>query len=302
MGFRYGFLTNQLVLAGMTDVEQLSLFCKQSGFETIEVGPTLPLDESVFETFARNGVAVSDLIYCRNTQAADPEVSAQHIAGIRERIEWAGRYGIPMVTTSAGYRREPPGSETYDRYQAIRALPADSIDGWVDIFGPLVDLAERNGVRLAIENCPLMQNWAISPELWSSLFERLGSPLLGLVYDPSHLVWQFIDCYAPLAEFAPRIFAVHAKDTRLDQERLQRTGILTDFSWWSYAIPGRGEIDWLRFMEALIRIGFTGPVTIEHEDPDFAENLADVKAGIVLGLRNLRSAERQVRSRTVAPT
>lgn len=300
--FRYGFLTNQLVEVGMRDPEDLSVFCRDNGFSSIELGPTLELTPPLFETLIRHGIAISDLIYCRNTQAADPAATDLHVNGIRERIEWASRYGIPMVTTSGGYRSDAPGKETYDRYQAIRALPSDSVDGWVDVFGPLVDLAEKRGVRLAFENCPLMQNWAISPVMWRQMFARLDSPLVGLVYDPSHLIWQFIEPYGPIHEFSSRIFAIHAKDTVVDRARLRETGILTDFSWWRYVIPGGGEIDWPRFLRALIEVDFSGPITIEHEDAAFTGSVDDVKDGIIKGLRHLISSERQVRSQLPAPT
>ncbi len=115
----------------------------------------------------------------------------------------------------------------------------------------LVEQAEKNNVRLCFENCPLMGNIAISPVMWKKLFERLPSDHLGLAYDPSHLVWEMIDPYTPLLEFKDKIFHVHAKDTAIDRVKLARTGILTDFSWWSYRIPGRGELDWRQLLGQL---------------------------------------------------
>ena len=226
-----------------------------------------------------------------------PPTGRPVLENLRRRIDWAHRFAIPMVTTSAGYPAQPEGRQAYDSYEAIRPLPAAAFEEWARVFEPLVELAERKNVDLAFENCPLMQNWAIAPDLWAMMFDRLGSRRLGLVYDPSHLIWLMIDPYAPVTEFADRIFAVHAKDAHVDRERLARTGILADFSWWQYRIPGRGDLDWTRFMERLLAIGFDGPITIEHEDADFADTPDAVKGGMLEGLAHLREAERRARAR-----
>lgn len=300
-GFRYGFLTNQLVDVGISDADEMCDFWSEGGFDTLEIGPTFDLSDEALRSFESRGVKISDLIYCRNTLAADTSDRETVLEKLRQRIDWADRFGIPMVTTSAGFPGRSDNKQTYDRYEAIRPLPAAAIDEWVRVFTPLVELAEAKSVKLAFENCPLMQNWAIAPDLWASMFERIDSKQLGLVYDPSHLLWQMIDPYEPLEEFADRIFAIHAKDTQIDHERLARCGILSDFSWWSYRIPGRGQLDWSRFMGKLLDIGFDGPITIEHEDAGFSGSAKDVKAGILQGLAHLRHAEKQARSRRAKP-
>lgn len=299
--FCYGFLTNQLVEVGVADADSICDFWSEGAFDTLEIGPTFDLSDEALRTFERRGVAISDLIYCRNTLAANPVDREIVLKKLSQRIEWAHHFGIPMVTTSAGIAGVTGTKQNYDRYEAIRPLPAASIEEWVRIFAPLVELAERKGINIAIENCPLMQNWAIAPDLWASMFDRLDSSRLGLVYDPSHLIWLMVDPYAPLAEFAGRIFAIHAKDTHIDTKRLARVGILSDFSWWSYRIPGRGDIDWTRFMGVLMHIEFSGPITIEHEDADFADTADDVKAGILQGLAHLREAESKARAKRAWP-
>ena len=56
---------------------------------------------------------------------------------------------------------------------------------------------------------------------------------------------------------------------------------MTDFSWWTYRIPGRGEIDWSRMLGELKKIGYSGTVSIEHEDKDYEGTLEAVERGIV---------------------
>ena len=294
---KIGFLTNALVEQArrsgsdaFSTLPQVADWAAAHGFTDLECGPMLPLDRAAYEQVLGEGrIGISALIYCRNYLSTDPEEAAQHLAALRERIEFAGALGIDKVVTSTGidksvveglYDRDPA---LRDRGNLIRRIPAQSLDRVVDLFGPLVELAQKNNVRLCFENCPLMGNIAISPVLWKKIFERLPSDHLGLAYDPSHLVWEMIDPYTPLLEFKDKIFHVHAKDTAIDRVKLARTGILTDFSWWSYRIPGRGELDWRQLLGQLIAEGYDGTISLEHEDAAYEGSVEAVENGLLDG-------------------
>lgn len=294
---KIGFLTNALVEQArrsgsdaFSTLPQVADWAAAHGFTDLECGPMLPLDRAAYEQVLGEGkIGISALIYCRNYLSTDPEEAAQHLAALRERIEFAGALGIDKVVTSTGidksvveglYDRDP---DLRDRGNLIRRIPAQSLDRVVDLFGPLVELAEKNNVRLCFENCPLMGNIAISPVMWKKIFERLPSDHLGLAYDPSHLVWEMIDPYTPLLEFKDKIFHVHAKDTAIDRVKLARTGILTDFSWWSYRIPGRGELDWRQLLGQLIAEGYDGTISLEHEDAAYEGSVEAVENGLLDG-------------------
>ena len=294
---KIGFLTNALVEQArrsgsdaFSTLPQVADWAAAHGFTDLECGPMLPLDRAAYEQVLGEGkIGISALIYCRNYLSTDPEEAAQHLAALRERIVFAGALGIDKVVTSTGidksvveglYDRDPA---LRDRGNLIRRIPAQSLDRVVDLFGPLVELAEKNNVRLCFENCPLMGNIAISPVMWKKLFERLPSDHLGLAYDPSHLVWEMIDPYTPLLEFKDKIFHVHAKDTAIDRVKLARTGILTDFSWWSYRIPGRGELDWRQLLGQLTAEGYDGTLSLEHEDAAYEGSVEAVENGLLDG-------------------
>lgn len=294
---KIGFLTNALVEQArrsgsdaFSTLPQVADWAAAHGFTDLECGPMLPLDRAAYEQVLGEGkIGISALIYCRNYLSTDPEEAARHLAALRERIEFAGALGIDKVVTSTGidksvveglYDRDPA---LRDRGNLIRRIPAQSLDRVVDLFGPLVELAEKNNVRLCFENCPLMGNIAISPVMWKKIFERLPSDHLGLAYDPSHLVWEMIDPYTPLLEFKDKIFHVHAKDTAIDRVKLARTGILTDFSWWSYRIPGRGELDWRQLLGQLIAEGYDGTISLEHEDAAYEGSVEAVENGLLDG-------------------
>lgn len=298
---KIGFLTNALVeqarrsgLNTFQTLDEVAAWAADHGFTDLECGPMLPLDRAAYERVLGEGrIAITALIYCRNYLSTDPEEAATHLAELKKRIEFAGALGIDKVVTSTGidkrieegiYDRDP---NVKDRGNMIRRIPVRSLDQVVDLYGPLLELAEKNNVRLCLENCPLMGNIAISPVMWRRLFQRLDSDKLGLAYDPSHLVWEMIDPYAPLDEFKDKIFHVHAKDAAIDRARLAETGILTDFSWWSYRIPGRGELDWKKLLSKLKANGYTGTISLEHEDAAYEGTLPAVEQGLLDGKAHL---------------
>lgn len=103
----------------------------------------------------------------------------------------------------------------------------------METFASIVEYAEKKNVKLAFENCPLMGNIAISPVMWREILKRLDSKMVGLAYDPSHLVWQFIDPYAPVAEFGDRINKRRAVEGVRDSDRFQLVELPDSGPWTS---------------------------------------------------------------------
>jgi sugar phosphate isomerase/epimerase len=164
----------------------------------------------------------------------------------------------------------------------------------LDVWRPLVTWAEEHGVRIGIENCPMLftadewpggKNLAFSPAIWRRMFADIPSPHFGLNYDPSHLVWQQIDHVQPLAEFAARIVHVHLKDALVQLDRLNDVGILaTPLEYHCPKLPGRGAIQWPQFFAALKSAGYRGPGCIEVEDRDFEGSLEARQQALRLSL------------------
>jgi sugar phosphate isomerase/epimerase len=161
---------------------------------------------------------------------------------------------------------------------------------FLKVWKPLVKFAEDQGVRIGIENCPMLftndewpggKNLATTPAIWRRMFEAIPSPIFGLNFDPSHLVWQQIDYVKPLREFAGRLFHVHAKDVRIDKDRLDEVGILaTPLLYHCPKLPGLGEVDWGRLLSVLGDVGYRGPVCIEVEDRAYEATLETRKAAL----------------------
>ncbi len=230
-------------------------------------------------------VAISALGYYPNLLSpieAEAEVALSHL---KQVIRAASALGIRTVNTFAGRDWRRSIDDNWSRF--------------VEIWHPLIAFAEESSVRIGIENCPMYftqdewpsgKNLAISPAIWRRMFAEIPSPSLGLNYDPSHLVWQQMDYLKPMTEFASRLFHVHAKDVRIDRERLDSVGILaTPLEYHSPKLPGLGEIDWGRFFSVLGDAGYEGAVCIEAEDRAYEKSLETRKAALRQSARYLRN-------------
>src|SRR3954454_11874017 len=168
-----------------------------------------------------HGVAVSGLGYYPNPLDPDPAHREQVAGHLRLVIAAAARLGVGVVNTFVG--RDWHRSVD-DNWPAVRAL-----------WPGLVREAEAAGVRIGIENCPMLfspdewpggKNLAASPAVWRRMFADVPSPAWGLNFDPSHLVLQHIDPARAVREFGSRLVHVHAKDLWIDSEKLYEHGVL----------------------------------------------------------------------------
>ena len=162
----------------------------------------------------------------------------------------------------------------------------------------MLALAEEKGVKVAIENCPMLfgrdqwpggQNLMCTPVMYRKLFEIIPSKNFGLNFDPSHYVWQGLDYLKTVYEFKDRIFHIHFKDIKLYPEKLADCGVLAyPLDYMSPKIPGLGDVNWGAFVSALNDIRYDGDAVIEVEDKAFENCADDVRAGIEQSYRFMK--------------
>ncbi|MGI6526240.1 MAG: sugar phosphate isomerase/epimerase family protein [Caldicoprobacterales bacterium] len=284
-----GFITSSLISKNGMDLIQIADWAAENGFTQLEIGPTTPLDEDKLSQVLTDGrVGISAFIYCRNFLL--PEEGDYHLDQLMQRINLASKLGIKKVITSTGIDRGWEWAEKFDSHDGIRKRPIRSIDRITQIFSEVLDYADKKDVNIAFELCPLMGNIAISPFLLNELFDKLPSNRLGIAYDPSHLVWEMIDPYDFILEFKDKITHVHGKDTEILWNELRRRGILSDFNWWRYRIPGLGELNWSKIVSYLFEIGYDDVISIEHEDPVWEGSVDKVKKGLLIGKNTIDKA------------
>jgi sugar phosphate isomerase/epimerase len=133
------------------------------------------------------------------------------------------------------------------------------------------------------------KNLASSPAIWRRMFKEIPSANFGLNYDPSHLVWQFMDYISPIYEFKDRIFHAHIKDAKLRRDKLNEVGILaTPLSFHSPKLPGLGDVDWGKYFSALTDIGYKGATCVEVEDRSYEGSLQMRKQSLIQSREYLR--------------
>ena len=255
---------------------------RQLGFQAIELqagalgDPTRgDLDAGKIDACKRlmqqTGIAITALAHYRaGKQPSDVALAPVEFGRVFAAAE---KLGVKVVTAMSGF----DANLTWDA----------NLRFWADRFGPVAQLAEQRGMRVAFENWmgwwgrpPFRPvNMGGCPDVWDAWFKLVPSPALGLEFDPSHLYWQGIDHIRALKEFRTRIYHVHAKDTEFLPEVRYRCGATADA--FRFRIPGDGEIAWPVFIGALDEIGYDGGVAIEHEDPVYSKERFD--EGLVRG-------------------
>ncbi|MFO0810303.1 MAG: sugar phosphate isomerase/epimerase family protein [Gemmataceae bacterium] len=239
-------------------------------------------DEQVHHTrhlMKIHGIAISGLGYYPNP--LDPDASHRQMvaAHLRKVIAASAKLGINVVNTFIGRDWHKSVDENWPAFR--------------ELWPGLIRDAESAGVRVGIENCPMLfsadewpggKNLAMSPAVWRRMFAEIPSKNFGLNFDPSHLIIQHIDCAQALREFGSRLIHVHAKDLRIDKAKLYDEGIL-GLGWAIPKLPGLGDVDWGAFFAELTATGYDGPICVEVEDRAYERSFAD-------RVRSLRQSKR----------
>lgn len=221
---------------------------------------------------------ISSLGYYPNPLDADPDHRQQVIEHLKKVIAAAGMLEVPVVGTFVGRNKDKTLEENWGLF--------------AEVWPPIVKFAAEHGVKIAIENCPMIfsndewpggNNMAVSPVVWRKMWEIIPDKNFGLNLDPSHLIWQFIDYVRAVYDFQDRIFHVHAKDLRIDREQLYQRGVTSlGMGWQIPRLPGLGEVNWSQFISALYGVGYDYVVSIEHEDRAFEKTEDLVKRGFLI--------------------
>lgn len=259
---------------------------RYAGVSHIDVA-NLTKDEAtrIKELCKSKGVKISSLAYYPNTLDPDLEKRAAYISHLYKLIDASAMLDVNMITTFVGRDSMKNVDENMEQVK--------------EVWPPIVKYAEEKGVKIGIENCPMLftndewpggQNIMTTPANWRRVFEILDSPNFGLNYDPSHFVWQQIDYIKPLYEFKDKIFHVHYKDIKVYYDKLADVGTMAaPLEYMSPKLPGLGDVDWGKYVSALTDIGYKGYTCIEVEDKAFEGSIEEAKKAILLSAKYLRN-------------
>jgi len=251
---------------------------RYAGVTHINVGElTKKKIAEIQDLLKQKGVTISALGYYPNPLEADKRKAGSCVSHLKKVIDAAPKLGLKNVNTFIGRDHTAGIEENFKRFKKV--------------WPPIVRHAEKRGVKIGIENCPMFftddewpggKNLALSPAIWRRMFKEIPSANFGLNYDPSHLVWQFMDYIKPIYEFKNRIFHVHIKDAKVMRDQLDDVGILaTPLSFHKPKLPGLGEVDWGKFFSALTDIGYKGAACVEVEDRSYEGSLKVRKQSLI---------------------
>jgi sugar phosphate isomerase/epimerase len=167
------------------------------------------------------------------------------------------------------------GSSIWPLWYSFPPVSDERIDAGFRLFAerwnPILDVFGEVGVKFALEVHPT----EIAFDIHSAerALEAIGRrPEFGFNFDPSHLHWQGIDPVQFIRAFPDRIYHVHIKDVAVTLDG--RSGLLGSHlpfgdsrRGWDFRSPGRGDVDFEAIMRGLNEVGYSGPLSVEWEDP-----------------------------------
>lgn len=288
------------------NLEEVLAFAAQNGFSCVEVmcwpkgkaerryagithidvtGFTKADAAKVLELTAKYGVSISGLGYYPNPLAPNADEAKVYCEHLKEVIKAAKLLGVGVVNTFIGRDYTQTLDENWPRF--------------LKTWRPLIAFAEKNGIKIGIENCPMSftkdewpggKNLMVSPAVWRRAFNDIPSDSFGLNFDPSHFILQHMDYLKAMREFGPKLFHMHAKDARIDRDRLNEHGVFAFPNLWhTPKLPGLGDVEWGKFFSVLTETGYNGGVCIEVEDRAFEGSLDLRKASLIQSGRFLKN-------------
>lgn len=290
-GFSFEEMIDDAAKNGLTCVEvacwpQGKAERRYAGVSHIDVDNTSKeYTDYILNYCKERNIEISSLAFYPNTMDGNSEKRNASIEHLKKVINMSALLGVNMVTTFIGR----------DQTKTVE----ENLEIFKEVWPPIIKLAEEKGVKVAIENCPMLfgadqwpggQNLFTTPALWRKMFSIIPSDNFGINYDPSHFIWQQIDYIKPLYEFKDKIFHVHCKDIKLYPDKLNDVGVMAyPLEYMSPKLPGLGDVDWGKYISALTDIGYDSFVCIEVEDKAFESSKEKILDSIALSTRYLRN-------------
>ena len=175
--------------------------------------------------------------------------------------------GVQVITCFTG---SPLWAWWYSYPQTTKEMIEEGYQRIYDLWSPIFDVFDEYGIKFALEVHPteIAFDYYTTEALLDTFSRR---PTLGINYDPSHLVWQGVNELTYLRDFSDRIYHVHIKDVKMNQN--ERAGILgshLEFGdtrrKWNFVSVGHGDVDFDGIIRELNQMGYEGPLSVEWED------------------------------------
>lgn len=209
------------------------------------------------------GIAIATLSGTFNMIHPEPAIRRQGLDRLRVLAAAAAPLGTRIVTLCTGTRNPD---------NMWRGHPDnDTESAWADLLASIADaarIADEFDISLGIE--PEPGNVVSSAARARRLLDQIGSPRLGIIYDPANLIEGTApdqvaavldDAFALLGD---RIISAHGKDR-------DASGAVVPV--------GQGVVPWPRVLAGLTAAGFTGPLILHGlEEADVPATVDHLRA------------------------
>lgn len=294
---------------GDLSLEELCILAKKMGYEGLELATHAHFDvhracgedgyvEQVRETLSEYGLScyaisahlagqcVGDRYDPRLDHFAPASLGGQPKA-IRDwavdemkiTAKAAKKLGVDVVT---GFMGSPIWAFWYSFPQTTQEMVEAGYREIYDLWTPIFDVFDELGIKFALEVHPTEIAFDYySTERLLQTFDRRS--VLGINYDPSHLVWQGVNELIFLRDFSDRIYHVHIKDVKLTKD--EKSGVLgshIEFGdtrrGWNFVSAGHGDVDFDGIIRELNQMDYQGPLSVEWEDSGMEREIGAAEA------------------------
>lgn len=222
--------------------------------------PAVKLDEkeriaAIEKAFAAEKVAISEVGAWVNLLDPDAAKRSKNFEYVRDRLALAEAVGARCCVDIAGSFNDKIWYGPHPKN-----LSQEFFDATVETTRKLIDAVQPKRTRYTVE----MIGWAIpdGPDSYLKLIRAVSRPAFAVHFDPCNIVNSperfyrngslIEECVAKLGKW---IVSCHAKDLAWDVEMNVH---------FREVIPGRGQIDYKAFLQALASLPAPVPLMLEH--------------------------------------
>ncbi len=225
---------------------------REMGFDILEIcieDPETIDSKCILQRLEKSGVQA---LICgafgpdRDASSDDPAVRTQAVVYIKKCVDFASELKSPIVA-----------GPMYSATGKTRLLSKDEkLKQWqlaVDSLRKAGDYAGEHGVKLAIEPLNRFETDFINTvEQGLELLDQIARPNVGLLLDTFHMNIEEKDIAAAIRRAGSKIFHFHA----CENDR---------------GTPGTGHVEWTSVKDALVDVGYEGPLVIEAFNSEIKE-------------------------------
>jgi len=192
---------------------------------------------AISRALAETGTMLQSMCTDPMTQLTDPASHPTFLAGFRESVDVAERFGCPFLVVTAGDRR--PGFPRDGQHAAV-----------VEALVRATESAQGRPVTLILENLNSrvdhIGTFCDSTAEVLGILRDVGSPQAGLLFDAYHALVMGERPEVELAGSVDRLAHVQIADAPGRGE------------------PGSGAVDWARELSILRGLGYSGRIGLEY--------------------------------------